>query len=285
LRSGSRFACSDGKLTFEMNPIRKIISRDNDQLKLARRIRDGRDESKIFLEGVRLISEAARARVATEKVFVASSFLVEMSEPDIAAWLRPRHIFEVSDSTLQSIADTNNPQGIVAIADRPLMGPDTIGGIATSTTPAVVFLNKINNPSNLGAVIRAAEAAGIAGVITSEGSADAMSPKALRAAMGSSLRLPLWTDVSLDDALTWAASKKLRTIAADISGATSYTEIDWQIPRMVVFGSEAHGLDEEELSKIDERIVIPMEKDVESLNLAVAAGVVLFEARRQNSIR
>jgi TrmH family RNA methyltransferase len=269
-----------------MDPvIRKIISRDNDQLKLARRIRDGRDESKIFLEGVRLISEAARARVATEKVFVASSFLVEMSEPDIAAWLRPLHIFEVSDSTLQSIADTNNPQGIVAIADRPRMGPETIGGIATSSTPAVVFLNKINNPSNLGAVIRAAEAAGVAGVITSEGSADAMSPKALRAAMGSSLRLPLWTDVTLDDALAWAVGKKLRTVAADISGAKSYTEIDWQIPRMIVFGSEAHGLDEEELSKIDERIVIPMEKDVESLNLAVAAGVVLFEARRQNSIR
>ena len=264
-----------------MDPvIRKIISRDNDQLKLARRVRDGRDGSKIFLEGVRLISEAARARVATEKVFVASSFLHEMSEPDIAAWLRPRHMFELPDSILESIADTNNPQGIVAIADRPITGPDTIGVIATSSTPAVVFLNKINNPSNLGAVIRAAEAAGVAGVITSEGSADALSPKALRSAMGSSLRLPLWTD-----ALAWASSKKLRTVAADVSGTRSYTEVDWQIPRMVVFGSEAHGLDEEDLRKIDERIGIPMEKDVESLNLAVAAGVVLFEARRQNSIR
>ena len=268
-----------------MNPVRKIISRDNEQLKLARRIRDGRDDSKIFLEGVRLISEAARARITTEKVFVSSGFLEEMSEADITAWLRPRHLFEVSDSTLQSIADTNNAQGIVAIAERPAIGPDTIGTVATSSTPVVVFLNQINNPSNLGAVIRAAEAAGVAGVITSEESANAMSPKALRAAMGSSLRLPLWTDVSLDDALAWAASKKLRTVAADISGTKSYTELDWQIPRMIVFGSEAHGLDEEDLQKIDELIVIPMEKDVESLNLAVAAGVVLFEARRQNSIR
>jgi TrmH family RNA methyltransferase len=269
-----------------MDPVfRKIISRDNEQLKLARRVRDGRDDSKIFLEGVRLISEAARARIATEKVFVASSFLDEMSEPDLAAWLRPRHIFEVSDSTLESIADTNSPQGIVAIADRPELGPDTIKTVATSPTPAVVFLNKINNPSNLGAVIRAAEAAGVAGVVTSEGSADAMSPKSLRAAMGSSLRLPLWTNVPLDDALAWAASKKLRTVAADLSGSRSYTEIDWQIPRLVVFGSEAHGLEESDLKKIEERIVIPMEKDVESLNLAVAAGVVLFEARRQNLIR
>ncbi len=270
---------------FRMKPIRKIISRDNDQLKLARRVRDGKDDTKIFLEGVRLISEAARARITTEKVFVSSSFLEEMSEPDISAWLRPRHILEVSDSTLQSMADTSSPQGIIAIADRPLTGPDTIRIVATSTTPAVVFLNKINNPSNLGAVIRAAEAAGVAGVLTSEGSADAMSPKALRAAMGSSLRLPLWTDVPLDDALSWARSKKLRTVAADVGGTKSYTEVDWQIPRMIVFGSEAHGLDEDELTRLNERIVIPMEKDVESLNLAVAAGVVLFEARRQNSIR
>jgi hypothetical protein len=69
----------------------------------------------------------------------------------------------------------------------------------------------------------------------------------------------------MDDALAWAASKKLRTVAADLSGTKSYTEIDWQIPRMVVFGSEAHGLDEDDLKKIDERIVIPMEKDVETV--------------------
>ena len=268
-----------------MNAIRKIISRDNEQLKLARRIRDGRDDTKIFLEGVRLISEAAKARIATERVFVASSFLDELSEPEINTWLRPRHIFEVSDSTLQSIADTNNAQGIIAIADRPVTGPDQIPPVSTRVTPVVVFLNRINNPSNLGAVIRAAEAAGVAGVITSEGSADVMSPKALRAAMGSSLRLPLWTDASLDDALAWATSQKLRTIAADISGEKSYTDVDWQIPRMVLFGSEAHGFDESELEKIDEKMVIPMEKDVESLNLAVATGVILFEARRQNSIR
>jgi len=103
--------------------------------------------------------------------------------------------------------------------------------------------------------------------------------------MGSSLRLPLWTDVRFDDAIDWARAKRLRTVAADVSASRSYTSVDWQIPRLLVFGSEAHGLDDEILEKIDEPVLIPMEKDVESLNLAVAAGVVLFEARRQNSIR
>src|SRR5687767_10213120 len=115
----SHFAFRDGKLTHEMNAIRKIISRDNEHLKSARRVRDGRDDTTIFLEGVRLIGEAAKARITTERVFVASSFLGEISEPEINNWLRPRYLFEVSASTLQSIADTNNAQGIIAIADRP----------------------------------------------------------------------------------------------------------------------------------------------------------------------
>ena len=268
-----------------MNPTRKIVSRDNEQLKFARRVRDGKERDKIFLEGVRLVGEAARARIPTQRVFVSTSFLDDLSEEDLNAWLRPRHILEVSDSILDSIADTDNPQGIIAITDRPATGPDGIPPVASSTTPVAVFLHKINNPSNLGAVIRTAEAAGVAGVITSNESADAFSTKALRAAMGSTLRVPMWTGVDLDDVLAWAGGQRLRPTAADVGGARSYTDIDWSIPRLLIFGSEAHGLDEEEIERIEDLMVIPMEKEVESLNLAVAAGVIMFEARRQNTIR
>jgi TrmH family RNA methyltransferase len=268
-----------------MGPIRKIISRDNEQLKFARRVRDGREKGRIFLEGVRLVGEAARSRTACESVFVSTEFLHELPAEDITAWLRPRNIFEVSESSLQSLADTKNAQGIIAIADRPETGPDRIAQVATAATPLVVFLHEINNPSNLGAVIRSAEAAGIAGAIVSNSSADAFSPKALRAAMGSSLRLPIWTGVAFDEAIAWARANKLRSIAADVKGTKSYADVDWQIPRMLVLGSEAHGLDERDVERIDELIVIPIEKEVESLNLAVAAGVIMFEARRQSSVR
>jgi TrmH family RNA methyltransferase len=268
-----------------MEPIRKIISRDNEQLKFARRVRDGREKDKIFLEGVRLVGEAAKSRTQCESVFVSTEFLDQLPADDIAAWLRPRNIFEVSDQAIHTLADTKNAQGIIVIAERPDTGPNRIERVAVASPPLVVFLFEINNPSNLGAVIRSAEAAGVAGVIVSNDSADAFSPKSLRAAMGSSLRLPIWTGATFDEAIAWACANKLRTVAADVKGTKSYADVDWQIPRMLVLGSEAHGLDERDLARIDELIVVPIEKEVESLNLAVAAGVIMFEARRQSSIR
>lgn len=268
-----------------MKPIRKIISRDNEQVKLARRVREGREKNKIFLEGVRLADEAARSRTRCESVFVSTEFLDQLPAEDIAAWLRPLNIFEVPDAVIQSLADTKNGQGIIAIAERPETGAHRIERVAVASTPVAVFLFEINNPSNLGAVIRSAEAAGVAGVIVSNDSADVFSPKALRAAMGSSLRLPIWTGATFDEAVEWARANKLRSVAADVKGTRSYADVDWQIPRLLVMGSEAHGLDERDLERIDELIVVPIEKEVESLNLAVAAGVIIFEARRQSSMR
>ena len=144
-----------------------------------------------------------------------------------------------------------------------------------------LFLKEINNPSNLGAIVRTAEAAGAIGVIVSKGSADVFSPKALRSAMGSSFRLPVWENAEFSEVLGWAKVHDLVTVAADILGTSSYTDIDWRIPSLLIFGSEAHGLGELELAAIDKTVLIPMENGVESLNLAVSAGIILFEARRQ----
>ena len=99
--------------------------------------------------------------------------------------------------------------------------------------------------------------------------------------MGSAFRMPIIEAIEFDEAIRWARERRLRSTAADISGSRSYTEVDWSIPRLVVFGSEAHGLNERDLDSIDEKILIPMEKEVESLNLAVSSGIILFEAKRQ----
>ena len=262
-----------------MNEIRKITGRDNERLKYARRVREGREDGKIFLEGTRLVEEAIRSGTDIEILFVSGK-VRDRFEIRVA---HGEQVFEVSDSILQSLADTNNSQGVIAIATRPETTLERIEGrLASSTIPLVVFLHQINNPSNLGAVIRTAEAAGAAGVLVSEGSADPFSAKALRSAMGSSLRLPIHTNASFDEALEWARRNDIRTVAADVNATESYTEIDWRIRRMLVLGSEAHGLSQAEREQVDSAIVIPFEKEVESLNLAVACGVILFETRRQN---
>src|SRR5688572_29550300 len=268
-----------------MRHLRKITSRDNEHIKHARRVRDGKEAGKIFLEGLRLVEEAARSRVVTESVFVTGEILEQFDENDLMGWLRPKNLFEVPEAMLQSLADTSNAQGIVMISERPETGPDRIELRQPNPVPLVIFLHRINNPSNLGAVIRTAEAVGVAGVIVSDGSADAFSAKALRAAMGSSMRLPIWTGAKFETVLEWSRSRGLRTIAADNRAERSYVDVDWQIPRMLIVGSEAHGLDDSDLEQADEKIVIPMAKEVESLNLAVACGVIMFEARRQNALR
>ncbi|HVF31227.1 MAG TPA: RNA methyltransferase [Pyrinomonadaceae bacterium] len=268
------------KLSAMRTDLRQITSRDNDRIKSARRVRDGKVEDKIFLEGLRLVTEAVRSRTRIDSLYVSSDARAAVEELVNVAGTKV--VYEVSDSIFQSLADTTTAQGIIAIADRPTAGRDEIArGLESSAIRVVVFLDRINNPSNLGAVLRTVEAAGAAGVIVSTGSADAYSPKALRSAMGSSLRLALWTDANFDDAVAWAKGIGLASTAADIVATVDYTEVDWYKPRMLVLGSEASGLADEVREQMDELILIPMENKVESLNLAVACGVILFEAKRQ----
>lgn len=248
-----------------------ITSRDNAKLKLARAVRDGREAGLVFVEGVRLVNEAVRSDVEITQIFVSTDHDLQrrFSESVELHFVEPK-IF-------RSIADTENPQGLIALVRRPVHVLETI------ERGLVVMLHRINNPSNLGAVVRTAEAAGVTGLITTTGSADVFSPKALRASMGSAFRLPIVERIHFDDAMAWARERGLVSTAADISGQVRYSDLDWTVPRLIVFGSEAHGLDDGELSLINEKILIPMENEVESLNLAVSSGIILFEAKRQRT--
>lgn len=263
-----------------MNDIPKIVSRDNGRLMHARKVRDGKVRSEMFIEGRRLVSEALASDLAIDECFVADDF--RDREMVQAVSERTDAIAQISARLFVSIADTDQPQGIILIAKRPAGFAEKIDSrLGSSSLPVVVFLKEINNPSNLGAVLRTAEAAGAAGVIVSTNSADVYSPKALRAAMGASFRVPIWDEAEFGDVLKWARAKNLRTTATGASTDTSYSEIDWRAPRLLIFGSEAHGLSETEMAVTDEQIRIPMESGVESLNLAVSAGIILFEAKRQ----
>lgn len=102
--------------------------------------------------------------------------------------------------------------------------------------------------------------------------------------MGASLRIPIYENAGFDEMLEWAAANDMVPTAADTSGQTTYTGTDWTRPRLLIFGSEAHGLSAEQREKIREMVSIPMENEVESLNLAVSCGIILFEAKRQADI-
>ena len=259
-----------------MNANETITSRGNAKLKFARAVRDGRESSLMFIEGFRLFEEAVRSGVVIEQILISSDVSDSTRLAEVPFSARSGEV-KVASRLFDSIADTANSQGIVVLARRPETRLEEI------SKGLVVLLHRVNNPSNLGAVVRTAEAAGVDGLVTTLGSADAFSPKALRASMGSAFRLPIAERAAFEDVIAWARSRGLVTTAADVSGTTSYVDVDWKQPRLLAFGSEAHGFDERQLASIDEKILIPMENKVESLNLAVSSGIVLFEAKRQRT--
>ena len=264
----------------------KITSRDNQKLKFARKVRDGFEKDAVFVEGLRLAEEAVRSELNisdilfTEKFSQTESgklFLHEGETKNI-------NLFEVSERIFDSIADTKNSQGIILICEKPETGKIIIEKnlpAKLQNFPLLILLHQTNNPSNLGAILRTAEAVNVSGTILTKNTADVFSPKALRGAMGASFRLSMWTNADFSEVLDWAKEKNLVSICADVKAEKSYLKVDWHQPRLLIFGSEAHGLSTEERSAIDEGLSVPMENGVESLNLAVSCGVILFEAKRQ----
>lgn len=255
-----------------------ITSRDNRRLVRARKVRDGRERGSIFIEGKRLFDEAVRNKAIIYEVFVSETF-ASLYQHITAPHTR---VFLLPDVLLNSIADTATPQGIVAIAKRPNAGllPDEIfqrkGGL-----PLWIMLEAVQDPSNVGAVMRATKAAGAAGLILTEGSADPYSPKSLRASMGAAFGLPTMYGASLEDVLDAAKKHKIRVAATGVENARTHWDIDWKVPTLLMFGSEARGLSHTATGAADIRVSIPMDPAVESLNVAVSCGVMAYEALRQ----
>lgn len=262
----------------------KISSRDNQRIKQAQKVRDSLTKTAIFVEGVRLAEEVLRSSLKVSDVFFTESFAKTERGDAFLRTVENHRLAEVSEKVFASLSDTKNSQGIVLICQKPDTGEEAIETeIQTNSQkiPLVVLLHQINNPANQAAILRTCEAVGTSGVILTKHSADVFSPKALRGAMGASLRLPIWSNADFYQVIDWARERNLTSVCADVNAKKSYLEIDWKRPLLLVFGSEAHGLSQDERDKIDENLIIPMENQVESLNLAVSCGVILYEAKRQ----
>ena len=258
-----------------------ISSRDNSLLRHTRAVRDGKIDDSIYVEGLRLCEEALRSGLQIEMVIYSE----QLAQKDRAAKLIEKlesvadKAASVSEKLLESISYTKTPQGVLLIARRPVAGPEEL---ATSQrhNPLLVVLHRINNPVNVGAILRTAEAAGATGVITTDGTADPLSAKSIRGAMGSAFRLPIWTGAEYAEAIDWCRDHRVQTVCGDVHATRNYTEVDWTRPTAIVMGAESAGLTREEIACTDEAVLIPMKGATESLNVAVAAGILLYEAGR-----
>jgi RNA methyltransferase, TrmH family len=262
-----------------------ITSRKNPLAQRARAARDGRERGLVFAEGVRLCEEALGARLGVELALYTRALGEDARGAKLLENLRGAcpSVHLVAEDVLDSVSDTKTPQGVVALVRRPQTGREVVE--RAEGVPLVVVIHRANNPSNAGAMLRVAEAAGATAAVVTKGSTDPLSAKALRGSMGSAFRLPLWAGPTLEEALEWCASFGIRTVAAAAGAPAAHTEIDWTLPRAVVVGPEAGGLSDAEARAADEGVRIPMREPVESLNVAVALAVLLYEAARQRGFR
>lgn len=176
---------------------------------------------------------------------------------------------------LARISDAVTPQGCAAIVGSRTFGFDALGD------GDLVVLEDARDPGNLGAVVRVAEAAGAAGVVLAGSSADPFGPKALRASAGSTLRLPVVEGGALDAVLSHLGRRGMTTVATSSHGGEDFASFHWPHPMALVLGNEAHGLDPVSIGRCDRTVAIPLAEQVESLNLSVAAGILLFASARR----
>jgi TrmH family RNA methyltransferase len=178
---------------------------------------------------------------------------------------------------MEAICDVESSQGAVALAVQPRFELEDV----FANDGPVVVVETVQDPGNLGTILRTAEGAGAAGIVTTPGSAEPYTPKALRASMGSAFRLPVARRVKLSDAVEAARTRSMPVLATAAGGSVRYSAEDLRRPFLLLVGNEGYGLSSEACASADRIVAIPLSGAVESLNAAVAVAVILFEAARQ----
>lgn len=264
-----------------------IASRNNAVVKAFRALARGRGENgRLLLEGEHLVSEAVEAGVRIATAALAARLLKRGGNAHhatvgrLAQRLRAEgaRVVSVTESVMAAMSPVQTPSGIVAIAE---FTPPPLERVLEGALPLVAVLAGVQDPGNLGAVVRTAEAAGATGLIACVPSADPFGWKALRGAMGSTFRLPVPDRIPLHEALLAARRRGLTIAAAVPRGGTPMHELNFRRPMAILLGGEGVGLDKDVLDHADEQVTIPMRAPVESLNVAVSAALILYEAFRQ----
>lgn len=254
-----------------------ISSTANERMKYVRSLRDvrvQRREQAYLVEGVRLVEEALDAGVVPRLVLIEPTALERSARGrDLLSRLRRYQPLLVTEKVLKATTDTVTPQGVVAVVPLPAQEDETLKG------PLVVVLEGLADPGNVGTILRTAWASGVIQSVAGLSCAAFYSPKTVRAGAGAHFHMQL---VATDD---WARLRRRlagrRLIVAAAKGGTPYHEISWTPDAALVIGSEARGTQPEVMAAADELVHIPMQGGAESLNAAVAAGILVFAAARQ----
>jgi len=261
-----------------------ITSRQNPLVARFRTAARGDVGGVMLLDGAHLVADAIAAAVTFQIAAVTPASSEEPAiRPLLAALQRDGvEVITVSASVMDAVSPVKTPSGIVALAERPVAEADRLyAGPAALVVAAV----DVQDPGNLGAIVRVAEAAGATGFVAAGVSANPFGWKALRGSMGSALRLPLLVRSDADRAVADARARGCRIVATAPRGGRSLADVALSGPVAILIGGEGPGLPPSLIDGADDRVTIPMQPPVESLNAAVTAALIVYEARRQRSGR
>ncbi len=258
-----------------------ITSAANSQVKqaaaLGKKARYRKESGLFLVEGPKMFQELERERI--QQIFVTERFLEDPDHQKMVDGMEKKKVEIVTEEVLKSISDTQTPQGVAAVARQYRYSMEDLKN--SERKPLFMLLETIQDPGNLGTILRAGEGAGITGVIMDRGTADIYNPKVIRSTMGSIYRVPFLYAEDWRETLKGLKKDGVRLYAAHLDGKRSYDKEDYTKACGFLVGNEAKGLLKETADMADAWVRIPMEGQVESLNAAVASAVLMFEAARQ----
>ncbi len=252
-----------------------ITSRENKVFRLVKNLKTkrGRDENSLFvIEGIRSVSDAIKKGVELSLVAIEDGhrFDMEFSCP----------VYTFAPKLFGEMSDTVTPQGIIAVCKKPNC---SLNNFKESENSCVVMCENVQDPGNIGTIIRTAHAAFCDGVVLTKGCCDLYNPKIIRATMTGVFSVPVLTDADSEKTIAHFKARGYRVVAGALcERAENLYEIDLSGKTLIIIGNEGNGVTEDTLSLCNSVAKIPMKSDAESLNASVAAAVLVYEQLRQN---
>ncbi len=262
-----------------------ITSESNTQIKelvkLQKNARQRKKSKSFVVEGIKMTKEAAQ-HGKLQRVYISEMLHQQQwqgcAEQEISTEFGGVSVEIVSESIFKQISETVTPQGILGVVQMPEY---SLEEILADERKSFLLLDDLRDPGNLGTILRTSEGAGMSGVILSKESVDLFNPKVVRSTMGAIFRVPFVYVEALSETIGTMKQKKISVYGTMMEGSQCYDQVDYNQPVGIVIGNEANGISQKVGDSLTGRIRIPMEGQLESLNAAVAAAVVMYEAARQ----
>lgn len=257
-----------------------ITSVSNNRIKeilnLKKKAKARRESGLFIIEGTRMAEETPEHLL--KDIYVSESYL----KKEIHSKLLSEHPYEiVSDKVFSQLSDTVTPQGILCVVRQPKY---TLEDMTKGEAPLLLVLENLQDPGNLGTIVRTGEGAGVSGILLTKDAVDIYNPKVVRSTMGAIYRVPFLYMEDIETILKQLQQKNITTYAAHLEKSECYDSYEYRTGTAFIIGNEGNGLSEKALEKADKRLFIPMCGQVESLNAAVAASLLVYEAARQRRI-